>query len=500
MLRVRLDPQQQEILYSVQVNPRTSVASGTSRGKDYLVATASMCFLYLTPTWGENGNLIGNTKVALTAPTDRQVGNIMYPEITRIFRQAKFLPGRLVAYDIRMDDEEWFLTGFKADEHVPEAWTGFHAVNTMFGVTEGSGIAETIYTGIEGNLQGNSRIIVVFNNNNGVGYAADTANSKRWKHFRLSSLTAPNVVQKKIVIPGQVDYAWVQDKVEIWSKPVNDKPNELEGDFLWEGKWFRPNDKFRVKVLGLGPKVSSDVLVPGSWIEAANKRWEQFNSQGFKPEKQLRLGSDVAGMGRDNSCFCPRYGDYVKEFETKSGGGEAIHMEVAGIIKNALQKAYDSFSGKIGQAFIDTIGEGAGVYSRLQEQSTEKSGEWIKVHSCKNSEAATDASGNRLLDNTGVYEFMNMRAFLFWAIRDWLNPEHNSKAMLPPNPNLYKQLTSLIWSFRSDGSIQMEPKEKLIARIGMSPDEADALANTFWPIPDIVIAQAKKKNIANYFH
>jgi hypothetical protein len=500
VLRVNLDPEQQAILRSVQVNPRTSVASGTSRGKDFTAAVCALCFLYLTPRWDDEGEMVENTKVAMTAPGGRQIDNIVYPEVTKIFRKAKHLPGRLVSNDIRTDFEEWFLTGFKADDHQQEVWTGFHASNTMFVVTEASGISEQIYTAIEGNLQGNSRILLVFNNNNGVGYAAETANSNRWKYYRLSSLSAPNVIQKKIIYPGQVDYDWVKDKVGIWAKPVNGKPNEAEGDFLWEGKWFRPNDKFRVKILGLGPKVSSDVLVPGTWIEAANKRWEQFNEQGFKTEKQLRLGTDVAGMGRDNSCFCPRYGDYVKEFETKSGGGEAVHMEIAGIIKNMLKSNHDEFSGKIGQAFIDTIGEGAGVYSRLQELSKDKGGEWIKAFSCKNSEAATDIGDKPLLDVTGVYEFMNMRAFLFWAIRDWLNPEHNSKAMLPPNANLFKQLTSIIWSFKSDGSIQMEPKEKIIKKIGMSPDEADALANTFWPVPDIVVAPTKKKAIANFFH
>jgi hypothetical protein len=501
VLRVNLDPEQQAILRSVQFNKMTSVASGTARGKDYVAAVCGMCFLYLTPKWDDKGTMIENTKVALTAPTDRQVGNIMYPEITRIYHQAKFLPGRLVAYDIRTDNEEWFLTGFKADEHKQEAWTGFHAVHTMFVVTEGSGIAEVIYGAIEGNLQGDSRILIVYNDNTGTGYAAETAKSKRWEHFRLSSLTAPNVLQKKIVVPGQVDYQWVKDKVETWCRPIyNERPNEIEGDFQWEGGWYRPNDLFRVKVLGLGPKVSSDVLVPGVWIEMANERWKKFNEQGFKPDKPLRLGNDVAGMGRDNSCFVRRYGNYVKSFEMFSGRGEAVHMQVAGKVKNMLQEDYDDFTGKIGQAFIDTIGEGAGVYSRLQEQAQKKGNEWIKVFSCKFSEAATDDGDKPLQDITGVYKFLNMRAYTYWAIRDWLNPEHKSEAMLPPDPELFQELTQTKWKFRSDGSVQIEDKKELVKRIKRSPDKADALANTFWPVPDIVVATGKKKNIAKYFH
>ena len=50
-LGVTLDKEQQEILSSVQYNRRTSVASGTARGKDFVAACAAICFLYLTPRW-----------------------------------------------------------------------------------------------------------------------------------------------------------------------------------------------------------------------------------------------------------------------------------------------------------------------------------------------------------------------------------------------------------------------------------------------------------------
>ena len=47
ILNVKLDPAQQQILHSVQMNRRTSVRSGNARGKDYVAAVASLCFLYL---------------------------------------------------------------------------------------------------------------------------------------------------------------------------------------------------------------------------------------------------------------------------------------------------------------------------------------------------------------------------------------------------------------------------------------------------------------------
>lgn len=470
VLGAKLDAEQQQIVESVQFNPMTAVASGTSRGKDFVAACSALCFLYLTPRFDSTGKvLVGNTKVAMTAPTGRQVENIMKPEIHRLVKAARnrfpfACPGRLVANDIRTDYAEWFLTGFKADNNATEAWSGFHATNTMFVVTEASGISETTFNAIEGNLQGNSRLLLVFNPNITTGYAARAMKSSRFKSFRLNSLNAENVASKRLVIPGQVDYEWVKDKVENWCSRINENDyNVGEGDFKWDGCLYRPNDLFRVKVLGMFPKVSSDVLVPYEWIELANERWRRYQEEGFVSRVAKLVGTDVAGMGRDSSVLCERKGDYVTNFKDHQSGGQADHMHVVGMVVNALE-------GKKDKAFIDTIGEGAGVYSRLKEL------EYDNVYSCKFSEGA-----HNLHDITGEYTFANMRAYLYWCIRDWLNPKNGYSPALPPNEKLTEELTGTHWQFQSDGSIIIEKKEKIKERIKRSPDYMDALANTFYP-------------------
>lgn len=478
-LGVTLDKEQQEILSSVQHNHRTSVASGTARGKDFVAACAAICFLYLTPRWNKKGELVENTKVALTAPTDRQVKNIMIPEVTRLYNRAKqrgvLLPGHVNSTDIRTENSEWFLTGFKADEHNHEAWSGFHAVHTMFVVTEATGISDDTFSAIEGNLQGDSRILLVFNPNTPIGYAARSQKGDRWAKFRLNSLTAPNVVQKKNVISGQVDYEWVKDKLENWCMKIS--PNEAKAeldDFEFEGQWYRPEDLFRKKVLGKFPKVSDDVLIPMQWIEQAHERW--LSAQGEEPYQQNEqrwLGVDVAGMGRDSTCFCERCGKYVRSFKAQNSGGGANHMEIAGEIHHYRQVHPDMF------VSIDTIGEGAGVYSRCLE-TVETEGKRYII-SCKFSEAAKRKSGKELTDVTGQYKFVNMRAYLFWAVRDWLNPKNGNGAMLPPDAVFDEEATEIRWEFRSDGRILIEPKEDIKQRLGRSPDRFDSLANTFYP-------------------
>jgi len=472
VLKAKLDKEQRAIITSVQNNPMTAVSSGTARGKDFVAACSALCFLYLTPKFDRKGNMIENTKIALTAPTGRQVSNIMTPEIRRLFRNAKVLPGRTVADDIRTEYEEWFLTGFKADDNATEAWSGFHAVNTMFIVTEATGISELTFNAIEGNLQGNSRMLIVFNANITTGYAARAMKSERFQKFRLNSLNAENVVSKQNIIPGQVDYRWVKDKVENWCSPIQqDEINDGEGDFEWEveekgivlKRWFRPNDLFRVKVLGMFPKVAEDVLIPYEWIELANNRWLKLQEENYKPTEPLRLGVDVAGMGRDSSLLCYRYGNYVDNFHAYQSGGKADHMHIAGLVSHELKKS-DAV------AAIDTIGEGAGVYSRLIEQG------FINAISSKGSESAKG-----LRDINDVYEFANLRAYLFWCIRDWLDPKNKYNPAIPPCDKLTEELTETHWKFQSDGRIIIEKKEEIQDRIKRSPDWSDSLKETFYP-------------------
>lgn len=484
---VTLDKEQQEILSAVQHNSRITVSSGTSRGKDFVAACAALCFFNLTPRWNKKKELIENTKVILTAPTDRQIKNIMMPEISRLVRKAENrgieLPGRITISDIRTENKEWFLTGFKADENNREAWSGLHAVHIMFVITEATGISDNIFETIEGNLQGDSKILLVYNPNISTGYAAKSQKSDDWKKFRLNSLNAVNVTEKKDIIPGQVDYKWVKSRLEEWCTKINEDEVQVElDDFKFEGQWYRPEDLFRTKVLGKFPKVSEDVLIPPQWIEAAQQRWREY--KGNQVAAACMLGVDVAGMGRDSTVYCNRQGSRVHYINKRNSGGVADHMRVAGDVVNFLNSHKKSI------AMIDTIGEGAGVISRLVEQGYannnnavlfDKGQKGVAI-SCKYSEAAKDSKGNNLTDITGQYNFANMRAYLFWCVRDWLNPKNETGAMLPTGGTLAQEVAEIKWNFRSDGKIIIEPKEDIKHRLGYSPDEFDALANTFYPV------------------
>jgi hypothetical protein len=87
--------------------------------------------------------------------------------------------------------------------------------------------------------------------------------------------------------------------------------------------------------------------------------------------------------------------------------------------------------------------------------------------------------------------FQNLRAELFWRLREALKAE---KLALPPDDMLDQELASMRYEFDSKGRIAMEAKKNLASRIGRSPDSADALALTFF-VQDEVAGTAARSSV-----
>jgi len=205
--------------------------------------------------------------------------------------------------------------------------------------------------------------------------------------------------------------------------------------------------------MGEFPIEDSSKLIPLYWIELAQERWREVHGNG---DGGLRTGVDVAGMGRDSTVFARRKGDVVESLKSFIKLG---NMEIVGRLQYEIES---------GDAMIDTIGEGAGVYSRGQELG-------MRVISAKFSES-TD-----LTDMTGQRRFANTRAYCYWSVRDALNPELGGKLALPDDEQLKEELNEPTYRIRSDGKILIEEKDEIKRRLGRSPDKADAVALTYWP-------------------
>lgn len=394
--------------------------------------------------------------------TNRQVVSIMMSEISKIHNNAKIpLGGEVLTQKIRFEGSpDWSLEAFKAADKDIEAWSGFHSPNLMVVITEASGIDDITINAVEGILTGNSKLLIVFNHNRLTGFAHRSTTDPLFKKFTLNCLDAPNVKADKIIYPGQIDKLWISEKIQMqgWVTEIDEaEMDKTELDFQWEGKYYRPGDLFRVKVLGREPKESEEQMYPITWIEASHRRWRTARGKGVG---DLKLGVDVAGQGRDKTAFVYRRGNIIEKIKTWA---KSDLMVIVGMIKNELKSEKD-------YAYIDTIGEGAGVYSRCTEQK-------MHVYSCKGSYSAKD-----LHDMTGERTFLNMRAYGHWALRDALDPQFGDDIALPPDDELTQELLAVEYDIKSNGDIFIKSKDEIKILLGRSPDKADAVVNLFYKI------------------
>lgn len=110
--------------------------------------------------------------------------------------------------------------------------------------------------------------------------------------------------------------------------------------------------------------------------------------------------------------------------------------------------------------FVDSVGIGAGVYSRLNELG------FTQVFSVRSGMKASSPD-----------DFVNKRAEMWHDVKRWLE---DGPVRLPNMPALISDLAAPKYSYESSGSrLQIEKKKDMAKRGVRSPDIADALCLTF---------------------
>jgi len=120
------------------------------------------------------------------------------------------------------------------------------------------------------------------------------------------------------------------------------------------------------------------------------------------------------------------------------------------------------------QIYIDVIGIGSSPYDSCRRMG------W-QIHPVNVGSSAVDRAGKPLTDRTGLLKFANIRTLLAWKLMEALDPQYNPTLMLPPDPKLKQELCNIRRASTDGGVITLEGKDKLKARIGRSPDRADAV-------------------------
>ena len=179
-------------------------------------------------------------------------------------------------------------------------------------------------------------------------------------------------------------------------------------------------------------------------------------------DSELVLGLDVAGFGGDENCLAARRGRRVLPLITIEAG-ESI--EVAGRALRAIRRLKLSPAERP-QVRIDANGVGAGVFSALVSDGFE----WDDEHFSPRDEVeaiAVNTSESAFDDAT----YANLRAELHFTARDWLR----EGGALPSDDLLDEELRAPRYSLDRHNRILVESKLKIRARLGRSPDRADAV-------------------------
>lgn len=200
-------------------------------------------------------------------------------------------------------------------------------------------------------------------------------------------------------------------------------------------------------------------VIPTQWIIDAQERWRPEPPKG---ELMTAMGVDIAQGGADRTVLAPRYGDWFGQMITKPGretpdGPTAaafvvLHMRDGAAINIDLGGGWGGpcFGHLKGDAAADVFGIMPGV-----------------------------ASSGRALE--GGLAFRNIRAEMWWRMREALDPMSPSKIALPPDPELRAELAAPRYKTSKGGDggrhmiITLEEKSDIRKRLGRSPDKGDAV-------------------------
>lgn len=169
-------------------------------------------------------------------------------------------------------------------------------------------------------------------------------------------------------------------------------------------------------------------------------------------ESALIIGVDPAISDHDRTAIIRRKGRLAYKLETFRNHNT---MEVAGLIANMIKKELPV------KVYIDCIGIGAGIVDRLREMGFD----------CVEGVNVARSPNDKL-------KFKNLRAELWWEMRDWLTQE--MPVQIPDSDELHGDLCSLGYKYTSNQLLQIEGKDQLKARGMPSCDTADALMLTFY--------------------
>lgn len=472
--RIRIDPvyfiynvlgvtylttEQIKIIESVWYKRYTEIPSAHGVGKTFIAAVILLAYLIPFP----------DTIILSTAPTGRQVKDLLWAEVGNLYSNAKIpLGGKLTS--MRLDyGEKWFATGIATDigheEKSAVKFQGYHASRLLAIVDEACGVHPAIWGALDGIASGKTARILAIGNPAmiNVPFHKHTKDPK-WNIITISALTHPNVIEDREVIKGAVSRTWVEEKIKDWCVEVKEH-DPSQDTFDWQGKIYSPNNLFRWKVLGRFPKDNEEGLFDSGTIRTA--RYNELKDQ----PAIVHMAIDVARFGEDSTVFTF---NRENEFTQRTYQG----LSTMQIVSKAVDYIKLEKPSKVG---IDADGVGSGVYDRLKEM---RQNEEIFIKDAEGNKEIIDfqlisiQSGTKPVEFIGskkvTARFLNLRCQMYWQLRLDL-----TKIKIPLDEKLEEELISVDYE-TPRGIITIMSKDDIKVMLGRSPDRLDSLVYCNW--------------------
>jgi hypothetical protein len=414
---------QVEIAESVRDNRYTAVHSCHDSGKSY-VASRLICWWLATHD-------VGDAFVVSTAPSYGQVRGILWREI-RAAHQKGQLRGKCNQVDYWIDGA---LVGFgrKPDDCDTSSFQGIHSRNVLVVIDEASGVNKPLWDAADSLITNlGSRLIAIGNPDDSSSHFATVCKpGSGWNVIHIDGLETPNFTGE--AVPDDIrdlllSPVWVEER---------------------KARWGESSAIYLNKVRGMFAEHDDDGVVPLSWI----RRCQQNPEAAGEP---VQLGVDI-GLGGDLTVIYERRGRKAGRVWTDRSKDP---MTVAGKVLVAIRESGAD------RVVFDEIGVGWAPYCRVKELAAE---------GAHNAEVIGVNVGAPSTDKS---RFCRLRDEIWWIAREL--SETGSWDLSGVSDDVVADLIAPRYRIDSAGRVAVERKDETRARLGRSPDHADALLLAFF--------------------
>lgn len=429
---------QRDILRSCATNKRVAIRSGHKDGKSTLCAILALWEFVCWP----------GSRTIITAPTDRQIKEIIWKAITELYRGARIpLGGRLyktASHGLIVEGGSQVF-GFSTDD--ADKLSGISGDRVTYIIDEASGVDPAIFSAIAGNRMGGARLILIGNPTQPTGEFHSAFHSK-------ARLYARHHMDSELVAAAVEDGRIPRIKGLANAEAVAEYAEEFGTD----------SDEYAVRVRGNFAASSATSIVKASDYDTAALRWTPDSSAWSR--ERLEIAVDVAHFGDDTSAIGGRRGRYVYEPEGhRQLDGPQLAMKVwayACLNRAPLDGTAAVLKPRVR---VELVGVGASCYDALRHSF----GEWLEVVAFIPSASANDTK-----------KYVNLRAEAWFNLRRVLSV---APYQLPSHERMRAEALAPGYKYDKDNRYQAESKKDVKQRLGTSPDFGDMLMMLLWTPP-----------------